>query len=82
LRAGAPYLEGWPAHLAFAGYHALVLPFLMTPAYAMLAVGLLRGASWLWGLIQRRPGGGLLIPAAGHLLADPGIALAAWARAG
>jgi hypothetical protein len=70
------------AHLAFAGYHALVLVSLVNPAGLVFCVGVLYGTSWCWAHLQSRTGGGLVVPVCTHVAADLGIILAAALRAG
>ena len=74
--------RGWKAHAAFAGYHVLVLHSLLHPAWLVLCVAILYGASLAWGRVQAKAGGGLLVPLCGHVLADIGIVVAAFLRAG
>jgi len=73
---------GWHAHLGFAGYHALVLYTLVQPVWLALCLLILFGASVFWSRLQLKTQNGLLIASCGHVLADIGIVLAAWARAG
>lgn len=70
---------GWVAHAAFAGYHALVLGSLVEAPWLVAILIGLAVASWSWGWITQETGG-LLIPIAGHSLADLGVivAAAAW----
>lgn len=72
----------WQAHPAFAGYHALVLVTLMKPAWLALCLVILAGASVLWSRVQSEARGGVVVPACGHVLADLGLVVAAWARSG
>ena len=69
--------EGWYAHGAFAGYHAIVLYQLLTPPWLAMCLVVLVGASFIWKK-QADATGGLLVPALGHILADLGIVIAAW----
>ena len=74
--------RGWIAHLAFAGYHAIVLVSLLTTPWLILCLGVLMAASAIWTLVGSRVHLGLLIPACGHICADSGIVVAAWLRMG
>lgn len=66
---------GWPAHLAFAGYHALVLGSLLPVMWVIGIVAGLAGVSWWWAREDTGPAPGTAL--AMHLLADASIALAA-----
>jgi len=69
-------LGGGVGHLAFAGYHALVLWSVLQPPWmAMLVVGL-TAVSWSWAWLTRRTGRAALAVAT-HVLADLGAVLAA-----
>lgn len=65
------------AHLAFAGYHVLVLCSLLTSPWLAACFVLLTGASWMWQRMAR-DSGGLLLPVASHLAADLGIVVVVW----
>lgn len=71
---------GWLSHLAFAGYHSLVLYSLLTPPWLALCLVVLFSASALWAFVQTRTRPGLLVTSCGHVLADLGIVLAAWLK--
>jgi hypothetical protein len=75
LRSG-----GWPVHLAFAGYHALVLALLLQPVWVALCLVVLFCASNTWSWVQSESKSGLLVCCVGHVLADLGIILAAVVR--
>ncbi len=68
------------AHLAFAGYHVLVLRGLLPPVWLALCFACLASASALWGWAQRRSGGGLRVCWLTHAAADLGIVVAAFLR--
>jgi hypothetical protein len=68
--------DGWSAHLAFAGYHALVLYSLLPVPWLLLCLAVLVAVSALWARLESASG--LLVPLCGHVFADLGIVLAAW----
>lgn len=74
----APLRERTPlAHVAFAGYHVLVLHSLLTLPWLAAVFAVLAGVSWLWQRMTDEAGS--LVPAvASHLLADLGIVVVAW----
>lgn len=72
---------GVAAHVAYAGYHAVVLQAFMHPAWAAVSLSVLVSASYAWHRIEERVGGGCAVPAASHLLADFGMVVAVWLRA-
>ncbi len=71
-----PRLEPW-AHLLYAGYHAIVLHSLLSPAWTFACVLLLFTASRGWRSMVQRPNEGLLTPTLTQILADTGLAVAA-----
>ena len=74
----APLRESTPlAHLAFAGYHMLVLYSLLTVPWLALCFVVLVAASWLWQRMVRESGS-LLLPIASHVAADLGIIIVVW----
>lgn len=74
----APLRERTPfAHVAFAGYHVIVLYTLLPPLWLAASFVVLAGASMMWQQLQRRSGG-LLVPIASHALADFSIVLVAF----
>jgi hypothetical protein len=65
------------AHVAFAGYHVLVLWSLLPVPWVALCFAVLVGASWMWQRITRESGS--IVPAiAAHVVADLGMVVAAW----
>ena len=73
-----PLREATPiAHVAFAGYHMLVLASLLTPPWLVVCFVILTAASLMWQEITRRTGS-LLVAVASHVAADAGIVLVAW----
>jgi hypothetical protein len=65
------------AHLAFAGYHVLVLYSLLGLPWVAACFAILVSASWLWQRMTRASGS--VVPAiASHVVADLGMVLAAW----
>jgi len=65
------------AHLAFAGYHAIVLYSLLPVVWVAACVAILASASWLWQRMTRAAGS--VVPAiASHVVADLGMVIAAW----
>lgn len=74
----APLRERTPiAHVAFAGYHVLVLYSLLAIPWVAACFAILATASWSWQRMQRESGS--LIPSiASHTLADLGMVIAAW----
>lgn len=66
------------AHPLFAGYHLLVLFSLLTPLWLLLCFAVLFTASFVWNRTARATGS-LFVPTLGHIFADLGIVLAAWA---
>jgi len=70
------------AHLAYAGYHVIVLWSLMPPPWVAAAIASLLLASVAWRQLERAAGGGLAIPVLTHMLADTGLVCAAVLRAG
>jgi hypothetical protein len=75
-----PLRERTPlAHLAFAGYHLLVLASLLPWGWLVLCFAALTAASHMWRWMARRTAG-LAVPIVSHVLADVGVVLAAWWR--
>ena len=76
----APLRESTPlAHIAFAGYHMLVLHSLLTIPWLAACFAVLAAASLLWRRMAR--GSGSLVPSiASHVAADLGVMIAAWSR--
>jgi len=73
----APLREQTPvAHLAFAGYHVLVLYSLLTLPWLVFCSAILLGASVVWRFMAKRAGGPIFV-AVSHILADLGIIVAA-----
>ena len=72
---------GWPAHLAYAGYHGIVLFLLLQPLWLCVCLGILLVVSAVWSRIQEKCRGGLLVVACGHVFADLGIVAVAWIAA-
>ncbi len=75
LRHASPHL--WARHMAFAGYHVLVLYTLLQPLWCGLAFAVLLAISWVWGLAARLCGGPL-VPLLSHATADMAIAAAVY----
>jgi hypothetical protein len=74
----APLRERTPvAHIAFAGYHVLVLYSLLAVPWVAACFVVLAAASWLWQRMQRASGS-LVPPIASHIAADLGMVIAAW----
>jgi hypothetical protein len=74
LRESAPL-----GHIAFAGYHVLVLYSLMKVPWLAACFVVLLTASLLWRRMARESGS--LVPSiASHIAADLGIMVAAWLR--
>lgn len=69
------------AHVAFAGYHVLVLASLMRPEWVVISFGVLVLASVAWRRLEQYAGGGLAVAACSHILVDSGLVLAAVLRA-
>ena len=67
------------AHLAFAGYHVLVLYSLLTLPWAIFCSAILVSASGIWRFTTDRSGS-LMFAVVSHVLADLGIVVAAWLR--
>jgi hypothetical protein len=61
---------------AFAGYHMLVLPYFIGPAWVGVCFGVLLLASWMWRVAARRFGG-LGVPLFSHAVADVAVVSAA-----
>ena len=77
----APLREKTPlAHLAFAGYHVLVLYSLLTPPWLILCFGVLATASFVWQRMTARTTS-LAVPIVSHVLADLGVVVVARLRA-
>ena len=77
----APLREKTPlAHLAFAGYHVLVVYSLLTPPWLVLCFGVLAAASFVWQRMTTRTTS-LAGPIVSHVLADLGVVVVAWLRA-
>jgi hypothetical protein len=74
----APLRERTPvAHVAFAGYHVLVLYSLLPVPWLAVSFGVLATVSWLWERLARESGS--LLPAiASHVAADLGMIVVAW----
>lgn len=70
------------AHVAFAGYHVLVLASLMQTTWLVASFGILVLASIAWRRLELVSDGGLAVPVVSHLLVDSGLVLAAVFRAG
>jgi hypothetical protein len=72
-----PLRESTPiAHVAFAGYHVLLLAALLPPLWLALVFVVLSGTSWVWQRLSREAGS--LLPAiASHAAADLGIIVVA-----
>ena len=68
------------AHLAFAGYHMLVLYSLLTLPWLIISFVVLATASFAWRWMTEHSGG-LAVPVLSHVLADLGIIVAAWMMA-
>lgn len=65
------------AHVAFAGYHVLVLYSLLAVPWVAACFAVLASASWLWQRMTRESGS--LLPAiASHIAADLGMVIVAW----
>ena len=76
----APLRESTPiAHVAFAGYHMLVLYSILALPWLLLCFGVLIAASFLWQQMAKRSNS-LAFPVVSHMLADVGIVLVAWFR--
>lgn len=75
------HARGALSHLAFAGYHAIVLYTLLQPAWLIVGVVVIAAASVVWQRSARRCRG-LIVPVLSHVLADVGIILAANQLAG
>ena len=73
---------GMVAHVAFAGYHLLVLASLMRAPWLWLSFGVLVLASVVWRRLEQAADGGLAMPVLSHILVDSGLVLAAVLRAG
>ncbi len=74
----APLREKTPfAHVAFAGYHLLVLYTLLPVPWLAACFVVLAGAPFAWQQLERRTGS-LVLPVISHMLADFGIVMAAW----
>ena len=69
--------RGWIGHLAFTGYHGLVLWPAIRPGWVFATLALLLFASFVWDQTGRRARG-LLIPTLSHLIADAGIVVVAY----
>jgi hypothetical protein len=67
------------AHVAFAGYHMLVLYSLLTVPWLLVCFAILVTASLMWQRMERESGS-LLTVIASHIAADLGIVLVAWLR--
>ncbi len=65
------------AHVAFAGYHMLVLASLLTVPWLAVCFVILTGASVGWQEMTRRTGS-VWVAVASHVVADAGIVLVAW----
>jgi len=65
------------SHLAFAGYHVIVLSSLLTIPWLTLCFAVLLGTSLAWKLMAHTTRS-LMVPAVSHILADLGIIVAAW----
>ena len=65
------------AHLAFAGYHMLVLYSLLTIPWLVACFAILAGASLIWQRMAR-DSGSLLPSIASHVVADLGLVVVAW----
>lgn len=74
--------HGWAAHVAFGGYHVMVLMSLLPMTWTLFCFGVLWAASAAWHHVQCRTRSGLLVPCCAQVIADLGIVLAAWLRAG
>jgi hypothetical protein len=74
----APLRERTPlAHVAFAGYHVLVLYSLLAVPWVAACFAVLVSASWAWQRMTRQSGS--LLPAiASHMAADLGMVTVAW----
>jgi membrane protease YdiL (CAAX protease family) len=73
-----PLREATPiAHVAFAGYHMLVLASLLTPPWLVVCSVILTAASVVWQEMTRRTGSAW-VAVASHMAADAGIVLVAW----
>ncbi len=74
----APLRERSPwAHVAFAGYHMLVLYSLLPVPWLAATSVVLTTASWTWDRMSRESGG-LLMPIGSHVAADLGLVVVAW----
>ena len=76
----APLRESTPlGHIAFAGYHLLVLHSLLKIPWLAVCFAVLVATSLLWRRMTRESGS--LVPSiASHVAADLGIMIAAWLR--
>ncbi|MDZ4655054.1 MAG: hypothetical protein U1F44_04175 [Coriobacteriia bacterium] len=73
-----PLREATPiAHVAFVGYHMLVLASLLTVPWLAVCFVILTAASVVWQEMTRRTGS-VLVAVASHVAADAGIVLVAW----
>lgn len=73
-----PLREQTPlAHVAFAGYHMLVLYSLLPVPWLAACFVILTGASFAWQQMARRTGG-IALPVVSHVLADFGMVVAVW----
>lgn len=73
-----PLREQTPlAHVAFAGYHMLVLCTLLPVPWLAACFVILTGASFVWQRMARRTGG-IALPVVSHVLADFGMIVAVW----
>jgi hypothetical protein len=81
-RAGDTGTTRWPSgrDAAFAGYHAVVLPYFIAPFWVAVAFGVLLATAWIWRAAARRFDG-LAVPLLSHIVADTGIVIAATAIA-
>ena len=69
---------GWMAHLAFAGYHMLVLMSLLKSVWLGVGFVVLVGASACWTVLEDQRG--RFVPYVTHAAADTSIILAAFLR--
>jgi hypothetical protein len=68
---------GLVSHLAFAGYHMVVLCTLLTGPWLIVCFGILVTVSILWQQVATRSHS-LVAPIASHILADLGVAIVAY----
>ncbi|MBD3162391.1 MAG: hypothetical protein GF346_08610 [Candidatus Eisenbacteria bacterium] len=66
------------AHVAFAGYHGLVLVLLLDSVWVLVSLAVLAGASITWARLRERLGG-LCVPLVSHGIADAALmGVVAW----